>query len=318
MELLFNKVFLEHETGNHPENRHRFDNLTLTNSKLLDGEPYLELIYSKEYQKIIRQACISSIPLDPDTLTSPGSYRAACAAVGAVVQASKENNFALVRPPGHHANATKPMGFCLFNNAALAVTNLVNKGKKVFIVDFDCHYGNGTADIFYDSDRVLYFSTHQFPFYPGNGSVQEIGAGEGKGFNIPMPLPAGAGDDVYLKALDCFVTIATDQFKPDYVCVSAGFDSHQNDPLGELQFSIHAYHQTGILLRKNFQNVFAVLEGGYNPEWLAKSVNAFLSGINGKTLQSSESATKSGKLVAEEFESNFRTLKDNLEEYWKF
>ena len=314
MNLIYNKIFLEHNTGMHPENAGRlqyFKNLRET--KLENGEKYLELVYNKNYIELIKKASKNSRPLDPDTITCPKSYEVACYAVGATVQASLSGDFALVRPPGHHATKNIPMGFCLFNNIAIAAQNLVNSGKKVFILDFDCHYVNGTADIFYDSADVLYLSTHQFPFYPGNGPVEEIGEGAGEGFNIPVTLPAGAGDDLYLEAINQFIPIIKEQFKPDVVAVSAGFDAHKEDPVGNLNLSSNAFYETGKLLKNNFKNIFATLEGGYNPEALTKSIKAFQDGINNKELKNKESITKTEN--KEEFNNNLKKLKDNLKPY---
>lgn len=314
MNLIYNKIFLEHDTGMHPENAGRlqfFDK----ESKVENGEKYLELVYGKDYIELIKKASSNSEPLDPDTVTCSKSYEVACYAVGATVQASLSGDFALVRPPGHHATGNRAMGFCLFNNIAIAAQNLVNKGKKVFILDFDCHYGNGTADIFYDSNDVLYLSTHQFPFYPGNGSVDEIGSGKGKGFNIPTTLPTGAGDDVYLEAVKEFVLMVKDRFKPDVIGVSAGFDAHHLDPVGGLNFSLNSFYETGRLLRKNFKNIFAVLEGGYNPEWLTKGIIAFQDGVNGKDVKVEDDFTKTDD--KEEFEDNLEELKVNLKPYFE-
>jgi len=285
---------------------------------LENGERYLELIYSKKYINLIREASKHSMALDPDTVTCQKTYEVACYAVGASIQASEKGDFALLRPPGHHATADRAMGFCVFNNMAIAAQNLVNKGKKVFILDFDCHYGNGTSEIFYNADKVLYLSTHQFPFYPGNGFVDEIGSGKGKGFNIPIPLPAGTGDDVYLEAINFFIPIIKEQFKPDIVAVSAGFDAHHADPLGGLNFSLNAYYETGKLLKENFKNIFATLEGGYDAEWLAKCIFNFNHGVNNEKLEFKEPFTHSSEHVKGEFDCNLEKLKANLKSYWAF
>lgn len=319
MNLIYNKIFLQHDTGDHPESSRRFDYLkNLKETKVENGEKYLDLIYSKKYIESIKEASKQSMSLDPDTVTCQKSYEVACYAVGATIQAAEKGDFALVRPPGHHASSNQAMGFCIFNNIAIATKHLVNKGKKVFILDFDCHYGNGTAEIFYKTNKVLYLSTHQFPYYPGNGYIDEIGEGEGKGFNIHMPLPARTGDDIYLEALNLFIPIVKKQFKPHIVAVSAGFDAHKSDPVGGLNFSLHAYHETGKLLRKNFRNIFAVLEGGYNPSSLAKCIMAFNNGVNGKEAKLDEDTTKTDDDSKKEFNDNLEKLITNLKPYWKF
>jgi len=320
MNLIYNKIFLEHDTGIHPESAKRFDYLkNLKDTKVENGEKYLELVHPKKYIEMVKEASRNSMSLDPDTVTCPKTYDVACYAVGASVQASENGDFALVRPPGHHATADRAMGFCIFNNIAIAAQKLVNKGKKVFILDFDCHYGNGTAEIFYDSDKVLYMSVHQFPFYPGSGFVDEIGSGDGKGFNIPIPVPAGAGDDVYLQAVRLFIPVIREQFKPDVVGVSAGFDACHGDSVGGLNYSLHAYYETGKLLREHFKHVFAVLEGGYDPRWLAKGVMNFQRGANGEEPEfDGDDITNSAQHVKREFNSNLERLMANLKPYWKF
>ena len=201
---------------------------------------------------------------------------------------------------------------------AIAVQKLVRKGKKVFILDFDCHYGNGTSEIFYDSADVLYMSFHQYPFYPGNGSVDEIGSGKGKGYNICLPVLSGTGDDIYLETLKYLVNMIKDQFKPDIVGVSAGFDAHHSDPLGGLNYSLNAFYQTGKILSKEFKNIFAILEGGYDPEWLAKCIKSFYNGINGKELGFEDNVTVTGEVVKKHFYENLEKLKINLKNKWSF
>ncbi len=204
MKIISHPVFLDHDNGTHPENRKRllaFGDLT-PEPLLLDGEPYLELVHPRSYVELVRSHCENSMNLDGDTVVCPDSFKAATCAVGATIMAMERGDFALSRPPGHHAYAEESHGFCLFNNVAVAAQLAVNQGKKVLIFDFDGHLGDGTMDIFYNSDQVLYWSIHQYPAYPGNGAAHEIGAGKGKGFTFNVPLPAGSGDDILLHSVD--------------------------------------------------------------------------------------------------------------------
>lgn len=317
MKLIYNKVFLEHDTGMHPENRKRLLSLgELEETELPDGEQYLETVHNKDYIRRVKQTCRDSMHLDADTITSPGSYRAACAAVAASVLASERGDFAVVRPPGHHAYPDHSSGFCIFNNIAIAVQRLVDSGKRVMILDFDGHLGDGTVRYFYESDKVLYWSLHQFPAFPGGGDVNEFGEGAGAGYTINVPLPPGSGDDIFWKAIDELMPVAL-QFKPDAVALSAGFDAHQFDLLLDLRLSLMSFHKLGRLLSDNFKNCFATLEGGYNIEMLPKCLYSFLDGYNRKEARYEEMETDSMIQTIEEFEARMYTIRSNLSQFWK-
>ncbi len=318
MELIYNPVFLKHQTGMHPENGKRleaYDHIQHTTIK--DGTEYLELIHTPEYINHVKESCLSGQPLDRDTMTSPGSFQAAVHAVGATIMASESGDFALVRPPGHHAYSSKASGFCLFNNIAIASQKLVNEGKRVFLFDFDGHLGDGTSHIFEESDQVFYCSIHQWPAFPGHGYVNEIGTGKGKGFTMNLPLPPGSGDDIYLEALDtCMIVL--EQFKPDVIAVSAGFDSHLYDLLLDLRITESGFYTTGNRLAGLSSNIFATLEGGYNVELLPKCIESFVAGINGEANPNPTNETTSRRNEWEEFELRHHSLLANLRPYWKF
>ena len=305
----------------HPESPNRLLSFgELEQSEIENGEKYLKLVYNENYIELIRNASQKEMFLDSDTYTNKKSYEVACYAVGAAIKAAKNNGFALSRPPGHHANASKAMGFCLFNNVAIASKWLNERGKKVFILDIDGHHGNGTQEIFYKSNNTLYLSTHQFPAFPGTGSLKEIGEGEGKYFTINVPLPPYSSDDIFMETLSKMIPVIKKQFNPDVVAVSAGFDAHKDDPLLQLNLTVNSYYEIGKILSSNFKNIFACLEGGYNVEVLPHCVSAFLMGINNEKskLSFNENKTISAANVQREFENRMKNSKLNLCEYWDF
>ena len=321
MKLIYNKIFLEHKANEHPERPERLLAFgDIEESEIENGERYLNLIYNNEYIESIKKASEIEEWLDSDTYTNSKSYEVACYAVGAAIKAAKHNDFALIRPPGHHATANKAMGFCLFNNIAIACKWLNERGKKVFVLDIDSHSGNGTQDIFYKTDKVLYLSTHQFPAYPGSGWVNEIGEEKGKYFTINIPMPPYTSDDLFIDILSKIIPVIKEQYKPDVVAVSAGFDGHKDDPLLQLNLTINSYYEVGKMLSSNFKNIFACLEGGYNIEILPHCVSAFLLGVNKEKakLGFKEQKTVSAANVQREFESRIKSLKLSHDGFWNF
>ncbi|MCI5082537.1 MAG: histone deacetylase [Saprospiraceae bacterium] len=317
MQLIYNPVVLKHDTGAHPESRKRFDVLgDIPVTDLLDGAPYLGLVHTPTYIRELKTACQYGQRLDPDTAISVDSFEAARYAVGATMMASESNGFALVRPPGHHAYSNRGSGFCLLNNVAVAAARLVEEGKRVVIFDFDGHLGDGTMDIFYDSDQVLVWSMHQFPAYPGHGFTDEIGMGKGKGFTINVPLPPGSADDIMWDAFQFFLPVVK-EFQPDVIAISAGFDAHQSDFLLDLKASAGWYYRVGQALRQINDRLFATLEGGYDVEIMPKCLFNFLAGINGHPQPFEEEVTHSGMRVWETFEINVHSVMANLRPYWK-
>jgi acetoin utilization deacetylase AcuC-like enzyme len=214
--------------------------------------------------------------LDPDTFTSPESHEVALLAAGAAIDAARhawqaaDPTLALVRPPGHHAEPERAMGFCLYNSIAVAAAALRAEGAaRVAIVDIDVHHGNGTQAAFYSDPTVLFVSSHQFPYYPGTGAANETGAGAGEGFTVNVPMPAGAGDTEFEAVYGSIIVPALERFQPEVILVSAGFDAHELDPLGGLRLTTSGY--TGLVARLDDvatrvcgRRLALVTEGGYH------------------------------------------------------
>jgi acetoin utilization deacetylase AcuC-like enzyme len=278
MKALFHKKFLEHNIDSDSEGAYRLLSFMDTyEAPHVMGEPYLNLVHSERYIEYIKEACENGDYV-AEVLLNKASYEAACLAVGMTIRASEQGDFAVVRPPGHHAGREKAAGFCFFNNIAIATQKLVNEGKRVFIFDIDGHHGDGTQSIFYDTDKVLYCSIHQHYAYPYTGFPDETGAGAGVGFTHNFPLISGCGDREFLAAVDKAIILGRN-FKPDVVAVSAGFDAYYKDKLLGLQVTLRAFYESAFRMRRAFGNIFAVLEGGYHND-IKECVDSFIEGIH--------------------------------------
>jgi acetoin utilization deacetylase AcuC-like enzyme len=266
-------------------------------------EAEIERVHDADYVAALERFCRAGGGwLDNDTAAVPASWDAALRAAGAGLEAIDRLDageagaaFCAVRPPGHHALAARAMGFCLFNNVAVTAAALAARGQRVLLVDYDAHHGNGTQDTFYDDPRVAYVSLHQYPLYPGTGAVLETGEGDGRGATVNVPLPPGATGDVYRAALDDVVAPLAEDFRPDWLLISAGFDAHRRDPLTDLALSSGDYAEitAGLTELVPAGRRLAFLEGGYDLEALRDSAAATLAALAGQPLRP-EPATAGG------------------------
>jgi len=296
--IVYHPDYLKHETGAHPERperaaliaeeirqrdslEHRYVWLT---PQVCKQEDILRCHSNQQYD-LVRQACEKNLgALDADTVISKESFQVSLMASGGVITAidsvmdnQVDNAFVIARPPGHHATSERAMGFCLFNNVAVGARYAQTKHnlERVLIVDWDVHHGNGTQDIFYSDNSVFYFSLHQYPHYPGTGKTTDIGLGKGEGYTLNAPLPASTSAKSYRNIFDEALKKILTKTKPDLILISAGFDSHREDPLGQLMLENEDFAWMTTRLKQvaessGHRRVISVLEGGYNLKQLGK------------------------------------------------
>ena len=302
LSIYTNSIFYRHDTGvGHPETSARLDaalggvdRAGQTAAVIRDADSHRDTArivaktHSREYERDLEDACRSGMRLfhSLDNPISSASFAAARAAVATSLTAAEEiwvrgtasRAFVIARPPGHHAERTQAMGFCFFNTIACVAEWLreLETIQRVFIFDFDVHHGNGTQSLFDDRDDVYYASIHRFPFYPGTGAADEIGSGRGRGFTMNIPMEGGEGDSAYMRAIEGQIVRAIDDYRPQAILLSSGFDAHRRDPLGGMNVTEHAY---GEITRRIVEaagrhcegRVLSLLEGGYDMEGLASS-----------------------------------------------
>jgi acetoin utilization deacetylase AcuC-like enzyme len=335
-------VYLQHKNGDyHPESHHRLEVVyEMLRENELQGKfsvlaprpatrAELELNHSPDYiDQVAATAGRDFTSLDPDTSTSPRSWEAAQMAAGGVLEAIDrvmqgefENCFALVRPPGHHAEKGWGKGFCLFNNIAVGAHYALKQYQleRILIVDWDLHHGNGTQHSFYSDPRVLFFSTHQYPYYPGSGSVAEAGEGRGEGFTVNVPLSGGQGDGDFLEIYRVLLKPLALEFKPQLVLVSAGFDIYFDDPLGGMEVTPEGFAAlTSFIMDLAHSScegkMVLSLEGGYHLDGLRKSVKATILQLAGDPLQQRKEA---GDHVADSTRKIIEAVRRVQKGYWK-
>lgn len=306
--LILSEDFLKHDTGHHPERRERYtaalnglsrdldlwQSLIKKSPRLATQAEVLRCHSQEAFDRILSTATMGHSRLDEDTVACSHSAEVArlaaggaCVAVDTVMSTEASSAFVACRPPGHHATPGDAMGFCLFNNAAIAARYAQDNYREVgnvLIVDFDVHHGNGTQDIFYDDPTVFYYSLHQFPWYPGTGRAGERGAGAGEGFNLNIPVAAATPREVYLHAFEEGLEHIMRNFAPDLLIISAGFDAHIADPLGHLMLEDDDYQRMTRRLLEAARTtangrVVSCLEGGYNLEVLGETVRSHVAAL---------------------------------------
>jgi acetoin utilization deacetylase AcuC-like enzyme len=343
--LVYHPDYIRHNLGqDHPEKPERISTTIryLKRAGLLDNpeiqlfEPKpatiedLTAIHIEDYVQEIQSLSKRGGILTLDTPVQTETYEIARLSAGGAIQAGEiitrgevKNSFALVRPPGHHAGRGYGGGFCYFNNVCVMIEHLRRKFglKRFMIIDWDVHHGNGTQDIFYGDPTVLYFSTHQMPLYPGTGYMEEIGEGEGRGFNVNLPLPAGTSGDVYDGILDEIVSPLVEEFRPEFIAVSAGQDAHYADPIANLEFTSCTYanitRKLLVLTHKFCRDKLAlVLEGGYNLEALPASIASIVTALADLPCLPVELKARQEVSRNQEIEERIKKLKSILKEYW--
>ena len=331
-QIVYSEEFSKHNNSSHPENAER---LIVMMNEIKKSPFYKELDFIKPeilpeniINEVHTERMIEQIKeishegaswIDMDTYVCKSDYETARLAAGGllllannVIKGKVDNAFGLIRPPGHHATKNRSMGFCLFNNAAIAANELTKQGKKVLIFDFDVHHGNGTQDIFYDRKDVMYQSTHLSPHYPGTGDIDEIGIGDGEGYTINAPLSYGNGNNAVSKVLDEILIPVATEYKPDLIIISSGFDSHYLDPLGGLRFSTDFFGEMVAKYQKIQPKIVCTLEGGYNLQWIGKCLVSQLGQMTNNIIKYDDSTDEH-----ENVNEVINKMKNEIGSYWR-
>ena len=336
--LLTSNRFADHLTPpGHPErvDRHAVMQVVATEFRQRGGsvvEPRsatdeeIVRVHERDYLTMIRETAGRAVSLDADTFTSPESYEVARLAAGAAVSAvdraldggERARALALVRPPGHHAERNRAMGFCFFNNVAIAAAHARARGlSRVAVVDYDVHHGNGTQWSFYNDPSVLFVSSHQYPYYPGTGAADETGTGPGAGFTVNLPLAAGATDADYERVYDAVAWPILRKYKPDLILLSAGFDAYMDDPLGGMRVTAPCFGRLTASLVSIANEccggrIAGVTEGGYDLKGLADCLRAAIAALDG----SGPAAPARSNTATPRAEATIKAVTPHLAKYW--
>jgi acetoin utilization deacetylase AcuC-like enzyme len=338
--LIHSPEYGKHKTGNHPENKERIEAIinSVNESEILNQidlfkpeickEEDLLRVHTKNHVENIKEFCRGGGGyLDYDTRASPQTYKIAKLSAGGAITAAKlvldgyKSAYSIGRPPGHHATRDRAMGFCIFNNLAITLEYLreFHKIKKFLIFDFDVHYGNGTADIFYSDPNVLYISIHQDPrtIFPGKGFIEEIGMDEGEGYNLNIPMSPGSTTDDYIYMIERILRPATQYFNADFYLVDVGFDGHKDDPLSSINLDDDFYGWIATELMEQVGSMALILEGGYNLPALSRCNLKLINGLNQKS-EEKHPLTPDNLTVRDDTKNNFKEIKEIFSPFFEF
>ncbi|RJS84598.1 histone deacetylase [Methanophagales archaeon] len=339
---VYHEDYLKHDTGYHPESAERLRAIMwkLKEAGFMQrlrrivpvkaSKEQIAYVHAPEYIKKVDAMCKrGGGMLDSDTPVCTDTYEIALLSAGGAIKAvdevidesnNQERIFALIRPPGHHATANKGMGFCIFNNIAIAAEHLKRKYgiKRILIADWDVHHGNGTQEFFFDDPSVLYFSVHQYPHYPGTGWIDEVGKGEGEGYTVNVPLPAGVDDIGYLYAFNNILAPIAMDFNPEFVLVSVGFDAHSADPLASMNvtslgFGLFTDVIKEIAEKNSKGRIVMTLEGGYNLNAIGESALSVFNSLLSTAREKKEGEIKENEKVRKRVEE----IKEVQRKYWR-
>jgi acetoin utilization deacetylase AcuC-like enzyme len=331
-ELIYSLEFDHHDNPTHPENAKRlhlmmdalkqspfYKKLTVSEPTLLPEDILYEVHSSEMINYLKEMSTIGDVWIDLDTYVCQNDYHTARLAAGGlltlctnILKNKTQNGYALIRPPGHHATRERSMGFCLFNNAALAAHAIAQQGKRVLIFDHDVHHGNGTQEIFYHRNDVLYQSLHLSPHYPGTGLITEIGTGDGTGYTINAPLNHGNGNTAVTQLLDEIFLPIAQQYKPDLIMVSVGYDSHHSDVLGGIQFTTNFFGEMIARYQSIQPKLACTLEGGYNHDIIGNCLVSQIGQLISQPVEYHDMVTEKPSI-----EPVIADLRNELSSYWK-